>query len=187
MLLTFWVDNQNMRRKGPILRRKGRSALALMVVASLTVPAHAQTTASATGRTTIINPLSVSAPRDRDFGRLSAGTSAGTATINPITETRTISGGAQGAGGTPISASFAARGVAGRMLHIGVPTTPIIASNGTGATMTISNFAHNGGNGPILLDAAGDATIHVGATISLSAGQAEGAYSAHFSIIAIYL
>ena len=175
-----------MRRKGPILRRKGRSALALMVVASLTVPAYAQT-ASATGRTTIINPLSVSAQRDLDFGRLIAGNTAGTATINPISETRTLGGGASSAGGTPISASFAARGVAGRMLHIGVPTTPIIASNGTGATMTISNFAHNGGNAPILLDADGDATIHVGATISLGAGQAEGAYTAHFSIIAIYL
>lgn len=176
-----------MRRKGPILRRKGRSALALMVVASLTVPAHAQTTASATGRTTIIHPLSVSAQRDLDFGRLVAGTTAGTATINPITEIRTVDGGASGAGGTPVSASFAARGIAGQMLHIVVPSTPVIASNGSGATMTISNFAHDGGSGPILLNADGDATIHVGATISLSPGQAEGAYTAHFSIIAIYL
>lgn len=147
--------------------------------------AHAQTTTPGTARTTTLAPLSVVNTSDLDFGRLIAGPTAGTASINPITGVRTTSGGVIAAGGTPQPATFLATGVINRayILALGTPT---LLTNGTGGTMVLAPLSLDGPN-IRLFGTGGVATIRVGGQLNVGANQQPGNYSGTFTLTVIYL
>lgn len=139
----------------------------------------------ATGRTIVLNSLSVTNVQDLDFGDLAAGTTAGTATVNANTNARTVTGGTVPVGGSPTAAIFFAAGVVNRVFIVQIPNGNITLSNGAGGTMTVGNWTTNG---PVSrnLGPTGVATIRVGARLNIAANQAEGDYSGTFNITVIY-
>ncbi len=139
----------------------------------------------ATGRATVLNPLSVVNTSDLDFGTLARGTTAGTATVNPASGARTTSGGTTAAGGTPGPATFIATGVVNRIFIIALGTNPML-TNGTGGTMTANPLMIDG---PTLqlFGAGGITTIRVGGILNVAANQQEGDYTGTFNLTVIYL
>ncbi len=148
------------------------------------MPAAAQSTPG-TGRTIVLNPLSVVNTTDLDFGTLARGTTAGTATVNPVSGARTTSGGTTAAGGTPGPATFIATGVINRVMIIALGTNPVL-TNGTGGTMTVNPLMIDG---PTLrlFGAGGVSTIRVGGILNVAANQQEGQYTGTFNLTVIYL
>lgn len=139
----------------------------------------------ATGRAIVLNALSVTNVQDLDFGDLAAGTTAGTATVNANTNVRTVSGGTVPVGGSPTAALFFAAGIVNRIFIVQIPVGSITLSNGTGGTMTVSNWTTNG---PVSrnLGSTGVAVIRVGARLNVAANQPEGDYSGTFNVTVIY-
>ena len=148
------------------------------------MPAAAQSTPG-TGRTIVLNPLSVVNSSDLDFGTLVGGVAAGTATVNPASGARTTSGGTTAAGGTPGPATFLATGVINRVFIIALGTNPVL-TNGTGGTMTANPLMIDG---PTLrlFGGGGISTIRVGGVLNVAANQQEGDYSGTFNLTVIYL
>lgn len=138
-----------------------------------------------TGKAIVLNPLSVVNTTDLDFGTLVRGTTAGTATINPTTGTRTTTGGTTAAGGAPGSATFLATGVVNRIFIIALGTNPVL-TNGTGGTMTVNPLMIDG---PTLrlFGGGGISTIRVGGVLNVAANQQEGVYTGTFNLTVIYL
>lgn len=149
------------------------------------MPAAAQSTTPGTGRTVVLSPLSVVNTGDLDFGTLVRGASAGTATVNPSTGARTVSGGTIAAGGTPGPATFLATGVVNRLHIVALGPAPTL-SNGSGGSMAVSALMIDG---PTirLFGPGGVSTIRVGGVLNVAANQAEGDYSGTFAVTVIYL
>jgi hypothetical protein len=145
----------------------------------------------------IVEPLSLIKTRDLDFGRLIAGTTAGTAVIS-IAGARTTTGGTTAAGGTPQAAEFAGFGRRTQQITIsfGAPSIQIVRSGGT-ETMTVDTFTIGasaaGGLNQLgnsgrwrITSATGIFTFPVGATLRVGANQAGGNYAGTFSVTVVY-
>lgn len=157
----------------------------ITVAAASAAPAAAQTATPGTGRTVVLNPLSVVNTADLNFGTLVRGTTAGTATVNPTTGTRSTTGGTTAAGGAPGPAIFLATGVVNRVFIIALGTNPVL-TNGTGGTMTVNPLMIDG---PTLrlFGGGGVSTIKVGGVLNVAANQQEGNYTGTFNLTVIYL
>jgi Domain of unknown function (DUF4402) len=143
---------------------------------------HAQVIQSGTGNAVVLNSGTLTEIDELDFGSLIASTTAtGTATINPTTNVRTVGGGVTAAGGTPIRATFMAAGTPGRVVTFNLPNGSITISNGTGGTMTVSNFTRSGPN-PLRLDANGFLIVRVGARLNVGINQAPGVYTGTYNV-----
>jgi Domain of unknown function (DUF4402) len=156
----------------------------LLASALFASPAMAEVE-TATGRAVVLNPLSVVNTSDLDFGTLVAGTTLGTATINPTSGTRTTSGGTIAAGGAPQAATFVATGVVNRLYILALGTAPVLA-NGSGGTMPLSVLILDG---PALriFGSGGTTTIRVGGILDLAASQPDGDYIGTFDLTVVYL
>lgn len=172
-------------RFGATLKLRPLIILTTAMAAATSVPAHAQSQ-SGTAVSTVLNSLSVANTTDLDFGTLVAGTTAGTVTIAPASGARTTTGGVAAAGGSPGAATFVATGVINRLYLITLPSVATVLTNGTGGTMTVTNFAHDAGFLPRFLSGP-VATIHVGGRLNVGANQADGNYSGTFNLTVIYL
>lgn len=155
------------------------SALAAFACA-IAAPAAAEVE-PATGRAIVLNSLDVTNVQDLDFGDLAAGVTAGTATVNANTNARTVTGGTVPVGGSPTAAIFFAAGRPNRIFIVQIPNGSITLSNGSGGTMTVSNWTTNGpvnrNLGPV-----GVAIIRVGGRLNVAANQVDGVYSGTFDI-----
>jgi hypothetical protein len=129
-------------------------------------------------------PIAITWAQDLEFGTLAGdGTSAGTATINPVTGAKTVTGGVYDFGGISNAAVFDVTGKKNRAFTITLPASITLTSGGN--TMTLNGFTSN----PSLvgtLDNNGAATVTVGATLQVGVGQAGGAYSGIFNITVDY-
>lgn len=177
-----------MRHKRAVTRLPAPApALAWAIAAAAcasALPAAAQST-PATGKSVVLNPLSVVNTSDLDFGTLVRGTTAGTATVNPATGARSTTGGTTAAGGAPGPATFVATGVLNRLFIIALGSTPVL-TNGTGGTMTANPLMIDG---PTLrlFGGGGISTIRVGGVLNVGANQQEGNYTGTFNLTVIYL
>lgn len=151
---------------------------------AVTTPAMADTQ-SANGRGIVLNALSVTNTRDLDFGDLSSGVTTGRATVNANTDVLTITGGITPLGGTPNAAVFYAAGTINRLFIVQIPSGSITLTNGSGGTMTVSNWTSNG---PVNrnLGPTGVAIIRVGGRLNVGANQAGGTYSGTFTVTVVY-
>lgn len=154
----------------------------VLALAAGAANAQAQVNQSGTGTVLVLNAGTLTEVDQLDFGHLIAGSIAtGTATINPTTNVRTVSGGVVAAGGAPMRATFMASGTPNRVVTFNLPNSSITISNGAGGTMTVSNFTRSGPT-PLRLDALGFLTVHVGARLNVGVNQAPGVYTGTYTI-----
>ena len=142
--------------------------------------------ASATASANIIQPLEIVKTADLAFGNIASGTSEGTVVI-ATDGARTSTGGVTliEAGNVSNAASFDVNGLADASFTIEVPASIVIETEGGADQMTVDNFVSSLGADSVL-DANGEATLNVGATLNVSAQQAAGLYSGSFDVIVAY-
>lgn len=155
-------------------------------LAALVAPAFAHAApvapdkqASATVR--IAPPASVRKIEDLNFGYLTV-TTAGTAIVDPNTDTMTTSGGVLDAGGLRYAALFEAVSPTQAVVIIRLPRNPITVTRVDGTeTMTVSNWTMSG-NARRTVAAQEAFTFKVGGTLNVKANQAEGLYVGTFAV-----
>jgi hypothetical protein len=129
-------------------------------------------------------PVTITWAQDLEFGTLAGdGTSAGTATINPVSGAKTVAGGVYDFGGISNAAVFDIRGTRNTAFTITLPPSITLTSGGN--SMTLNGFTSS----PSLvgvLDNSGKATVNVGATLQVGVNQAAGAYSGVFTVTVDY-
>lgn len=159
---------------------------ALMSALAVAWPACASAAnGTAIGRSIVLNRFEVTNTQDLDFGDLASGATTGRATVDASTDALTVTGGVARLGGTPNAAVFYAAGVVNRVFIVQIPTGTITLSNGSGGTMTVSNWTTNGGTNRNL-GPTGVAVIRVGARLNVGANQASGTYSGTFNLTVVY-
>lgn len=161
-------------------------------------PVAAQSSDSETAKAeaNILRPLSFFKTKDLEFGRIIAGSSAGTVRIYP-NGTRTTSGGVTviGSASEYNPASYAGMGQPGRYVIIAGPTS-INITNATGQRMTVRNFEIGSTPTAILsptftnfriASSTGIFEFPVGATLDVGANQAQGAYTGSYTVTLYYM
>lgn len=147
-------------------------------------PSHAAPVApnrDATGTATITNPASVRKLNDLNFAYLTA-TTAGTAIVNPNTDTMTTTGGVIHVGGVPYSALFEAVSPVKNVVIIRIPRNAITLTRvGGTATMTVDNWTL-AGNANRNVVAREPFQFKVGGTLHVNANQVEGLYLGTFAV-----
>lgn len=151
--------------------------------AGSTAPVPASTPAQ--GRITLVRPGTVVKVADMDFATLAV-TTGGTATIDPIAGTMSVSGGLLHVGGTPSPARFAGASTKRTVVNIKVPKQPVLIRRiGGTETLSVSNFTLDGQDKRALADAA-VFQFAVGARITVPANTVEGLYSGDIEITVHY-
>jgi Domain of unknown function (DUF4402) len=148
-------------------------------------PAQAATQTSII-RTTLRKPVTIAWLRDLDFGRVVATATAGTVTIDPDTNARSVAGGAIAAAGSPQTAKFRIVATPATLVLITRNALPVLTRSGGGATMPVTLITMNGAVNPVITPASGSFDIDIGGTLSVAANQADGTYSGAFQMNADY-
>jgi hypothetical protein len=167
-----------------------RLALAAALPLALLAPAagHAAPVAPAippAGQAQLLRSLTLTKLQDMDFGDIGV-VSAGTAVIDPVTDTMTTTGGVIRIGGTPHAAQF--RGVASgnSVVNIRVPTKSVnLTRVGGTETILLNDFTLDGQSKRAMAQA-GVFTFKVGGTLRPSAGQVDGLYTGTFDVTIQY-
>jgi hypothetical protein len=160
-------------------------------LAALAMPALAQNSATATasGTTTIIQPITISKTADLGFGTIvKPTTGASTISVSATGNTRTVTGGnATFANGNGVSsASFTVRGEGAQHFSIQVPAS----FNMTAGTNTLVVTTNNPSGATGLLSGSigstGSLVLGVGGSFPLATNTASGAYSGSFQVTVAY-
>lgn len=166
-----------------------RFPLATMILAALLAPAaKAAPIASPTppaAQAALMRPLTLAKLADMDFGYLGV-TTAGTAVIDPATNTMSVTGGVIRLGGTPHAARFAGATRSSAVVNIKIPNNTILLTR-VGGTQTIQldTFTLDGQSKRTMAQA-GVFEFAVGATLRPIANQMEGVYTGTFDVTIQY-
>jgi hypothetical protein len=154
---------------------------ALLAWASPASAARVTPDQNATGRAIVLRALSLIKVEDMDFGWLTA-TSAGTATINPLTGAVTSTGGVVAVGGSPQAAWFVGAASRNTPIKIRIPNKPITLTRiGGTETMSLSAWTLDGpADRKTGIDRAFN--FKVGGTLTVASGQADGVYEGTFTV-----
>jgi hypothetical protein len=140
---------------------------------------------NSSGSVAIVHPLTLQKLEDMDFGGLTV-TTAGTAVIDPIANSMSVTGGVTAVSGTPHAARFRGAASGGPVVNIKIPNQPITLTRVGGTqTMTLSNFTLDGPSKRTMGQAA-FFDFRVGGRLNVAANQAEGAYIGTFTVTAQY-
>ena len=150
-----------------------------MGVATLpSVASAADATATAGIEATVVQPIAIAKNTDLNFGSFAADNDASGTVVVSTADGRTFTGGTSAVSsgaGTVSSASFSVTGEGTSTFSITLPTTVTLTHTNLTDTMSVGTFASNpSGTGTL---SAGAATVKVGATLSVAAGQAAGVYA----------
>ncbi len=160
--------------------------VALVLSIRGTIGAAATPVVPVTANVAVILPLSVTKLQDMDFGYLSV-TTAGTAVLDPDSDSLSITGGVLPVGGTPHCAEFLGAAEHNAVVNIKIPKQPTtLTRNGGTETMTATNFTLQSGLSKKTLGNMDSFTFRVGATLNVGAGQAEGTYVGTFDVTVQY-
>ena len=168
------------------MSRLSAFAMALLALFCLSAPAAAVAApvgaaqdASATAR--LLWPASVRRLQDLNFAYLSV-TTAGTAVIDPSTDTMTTTGGVLHIGGTPYAALFEGVAPSKGVVIVRLPRNPITLTRVGGTeTMTVSNWTISP-DAKRTVASQEPFDFKVGGTLNVNANQAEGAYIGTFTV-----
>ena len=178
-------------------RKAGLRVLGLLLIAAgLSSPALAERVA-VTGRAeaVVVTRLSLLKTDDLNFGKIVAGTTAGTVTVTPA-GTRTATGGTRLAGTGAQPAAFAGYGFANQTVAISVNSnTPVVRRVGGTETMQFDTFII--GSTPTaqlttaplafrIASTTGMFAFPVGATLRVGARQVPGVYTGSFTVTLTY-
>lgn len=180
--------------RGASLSRVALRRLAFAAVAAGTLAGHPAIAAnqSGTAKSVIVRPNTLVKVDDLDFGTLVAGTTSGTAIVDPVTGARTTSGGTTPVGSGAQRAVF--QGTGGLLLiTVSGDNSVTLTRAGGGGTMTASlvRAASTSGGGIALLGGtllpSGVQTYYIGGTLNVGANQPAGDYSGTFTLTVNYL
>jgi hypothetical protein len=165
----------------------GLAALAATLVAA--TPASAQlASATAQAKGTVLLPLTLTKTSDLDFGTVVASpTVAGNVVIDSATGARTVGGGVTAVPSFPGGrAVFQGAGSANQQVDLTL-NAPAVLNNGSN-TVTVNSMTFNGGlqTKTVTIDATGAFAVGVGGDFQIAANQANGVYTANFSVTANY-
>jgi len=163
-------------------------ALSSLILMSLPAAGRAAPIAAspkAEAQVMLIKPLSLVRVNDMDFATLGV-TTGGTATIDPVGGTMTVTGGLLHLAGTPAPARYSGAALKRTVVNIRVPKQPVLIRRlGGTETLTVSNFTLDGQDKRNLADAA-HFTFAVGARITIPAGTVDGVYSGDIDVTVQY-
>ena len=168
---------------------------ALAATTAFASPAAAQVISdseTAKARGTVLLPLTLTKDSDLDFGTVLASPTAGWVSVDAIDGSRT----ADGTGVTLVAldaggrAQFTAVGTAGQIVDFTV-TPPVgnVLNGPSGGQVTVSSLdldTVGGLTDTRTIGTGGTIVVGVGGTFSIAANQANGVYSADFSLTAEY-
>ena len=136
---------------------------------------------NATSTVEIVGPAAVRNLQDLNFAYLTVA-GAGTAIIDPNTDTMTTTGGVLHAGGLPYAALFEGVAPTKGVVIVRLPRQPITLTRVGGTeTMTVSNWTISG-NAKRTVAAQEPFDFKVGGTLNVNANQAEGTYLGTFAV-----
>lgn len=156
-------------------------ALLLLVPAAGRAAPVGPTNGNATATVRILNGAQVRKLQDLNFAYLGV-TAAGTATVDPNTDTMTTTGGVLQVGAMPYAALFEGISPVKGVVIVRLPRDPITVTRiGGTETMTVSNWTVSG-NARRTVAAQEPFSFKVGGTLTVNANQAEGAYVGTFTV-----
>jgi hypothetical protein len=156
-------------------------AFALLPFGVAADAAPVQASRNATATVYIPSPAQVRKLQDLNFALLAV-TGAGTAVVDPNTETMTTTGGVLHAGWTPYAALFQGVAPVKGVVIVRIPKTPITVTRVGGTeTMTVDTWTISG-NARRTVAAQEPFDFKVGGTLHVNANQAEGVYVGTFNV-----
>jgi hypothetical protein len=156
-------------------------AFALLPLGAAADAAPVQATRNATATVYIPSPAQVRKLQDLNFALLAV-TGAGTAVIDPNSDTMSTTGGVLHAGWTPYAALFQGVAPVKGVVIIRIPKNPITVTRVGGTeTMTVDTWTISG-NAKRTVAAQEPFDFKVGGTLRVNAGQAEGVYLGTFNV-----
>ena len=157
--------------------------LVLLAPAAMAAPVAAPTPPAA--QAALMRPLTLTKLADMDFGNLGV-TTAGTAVIDPVTNTLAVTGGVIRLGGTPHAARFAGATSSSAVVNIKLPNRAVLLTRVGGTqTIAVDNFTLDGQSKRATAQA-GVFEFNVGATLRPAANQVEGVYTGTFDVTIQY-
>lgn len=166
---------------GRFLLRCGLAAAAAMLAAAPACAAPTAPDKNASSTVTIGTAASFRKLQDMDFGALAVA-GAGTATIDPNTDTMTVTGGIVQIGGRAYAAAFETIAPRRSRVLIKAPNQPIMLTRVGGTeTMTLSNFTVSGSTSRNV-NSGDPISFKVGGKLTVNAGQVEGTYVGTFDV-----
>ncbi len=159
------------------------TAAALIAAPAMAAPIVSPTPPAA--QAALMRPLTLTKLADMDFGYLGV-TAAGTAVIDPVTNTLSVTGGVIRLGGTPHAARFAGATSSSAVVNIKIPNNTILLIR-VGGTQTIQLNAFTlDGQSKRTMARAGVFEFAVGGTLRPVANQMEGVYTGTFDVTIQY-
>ncbi len=172
-----------------------------LVMLALLAPAAANAGERAVGAGTaeavIVDRLSLAKIIDMDLGKIVAGSTAGTLTLDPATGVRTKTGGVILAGGNGTPAAFVGMGRYNQLVTLSLGSNSIVLRHAGGPqTMLLDNFVISSAPpAPLstiprtfrINDRTGMFRFNVGGRLNVGARQEPGIYSGTFSVTIQYL
>ncbi|MGB5483790.1 DUF4402 domain-containing protein [Parasphingorhabdus sp.] len=160
-----------------------KAAMASSVLAASVMGASAANaaTASADARANILQQVTVTNTSDLDFATIVAGAAASTVVVAPVTGTVGCGVGLV-CSGTTTAAGFSLTGTTGETVTIATdPSVTLVnGTNSMTASLLSSAALH------VITGVAATDTFSVGGTLSVGAGQADGAYLGSFNVTVNY-
>jgi len=135
-------------------------------------------TATAAVEATVVQPITITKIDDLNFGSFAADADTSGTVVISTAGVRSFTGGAaavSSSAGTVTDASFDVTGEGTSTFSISLPTTVTLTHTNLTDTMSVGSFASNPATSGTLT--AGAATVTVGATLTVAAGQVPGVYS----------
>lgn len=166
--------------------------VAMVAMAAMPIKMMAQSKTTTTAAVNLITPLTLTENTSLHFGTMSVQASTDGTCVLATDGTRTQTGGVDLSSATPTAttASYSVTGAVSTTYAITLPTS-ISVTDGSSNTMTISSFkakaTSTGTDGTTgTLSASGTDGFSIGATLTVPAGQATGAYTGSFDVTVAY-
>src|SRR6185312_4449480 len=171
-----------------IKMRLNLSLAALAATLVVAMPAAAQqSSATATAKGVVLEPVTLTWVSDLDFGTVAASAAAGTVSVDPDSALRSASGGVTLVPSAFSRAQFAGLGQAGQTVGLSLtpPAGNVLVGPG-GATVSVNSMTLDAAGTTRTLPGSGAFTVYVGGAFGIAANQANGTYSALFQLTANY-
>lgn len=158
-------------------------------VATPALAATATATAAATAKGTVLLPLTLTETQQLDFGTVIASpTVAGNVTIDADTGARAVGGGVVGVPNYPGARGlFQGAGSANQVVVLSLSAPAVLTSGANTLTVNSMTFDTAGGlNTTRSIDSTGAFSVGVGGDFAIGANQANGVYTASYTVTADY-
>lgn len=162
------------------------AAVAATLVAAAPATAASQRSATAEARGVVLQPLSLTKVNDLDFGTVAGSNVAGNVTVDADSGVRSAGGGVIAAPSTFSRGRFDGLGQAGQTVGLTItPPTGNVLVSGTN-TVAVNSLSLDSGGATRVIGSGGNFTVYVGGDFGIAANQANGTYSALFTLTADY-